>query len=107
MAQVDTIILVYSRDNDRRAVSIVAAAAMSTPSPVSSRAQIDLTLSSRAQIDLTGEFSMTNVELSKSWAAFSACPSCFLKVGRGEKEICGNEVEIPAKKRPKVFNNSV
>ena len=111
MAQVDTIILVYSRDNDRRAVSIVAAAAMSTPLPVSSRAQIDLTLSSRAQIDLTGEFSMTNVELSKSWAAFSpsnsACPSRFLKVGRGEKEICGNEVEIPAKKRPKVFNNSV
>ena len=92
MAQVDTIILVN------------AAAVMSTPSPVSSRAQIDLTLSSRA------EFSITNVELSKSWAAFSpsntACPSRFLKVG-GEKERCGNEVEIPAKKRPKVFNNSV
>ena len=52
---------------------------------------------------------MTNLELSKSWAAFSssntACPSRFLKVG--EKERCGNEVEIPAKKRPKVFNNSV
>ena len=67
---------------------------------------------SRAQIDLTGEFSLTNVVLSKSWAAFSpsnsACASRFLKVGGGDKEGCGGEeVEISAKKRPKVLNHSV
>jgi hypothetical protein len=66
---------------------------MSTASPVSSRAQIDLTgeLSSRAQIDLTGEFSMTNGESSNSWAAvspsISAGASHFLKVGGRKKRM--------------------